>query len=164
MISKDFKQSILNELETGKTMEEILAFIADTANEIEDERASESAKRERIKLLAKGEANVGFLLDMSPWRENETTEEILGELLAAYVLNSDTFAQKEPYDEAEVEKIVEACRNHVKSFPSIVYFSCNIADMYKDAVSAIPSRDNVKLSIKDSSTTLSNFLREHGLL
>lgn len=164
MISNDFKQTILKELETGKTMEEVLALIADTANEIEDERASKNAQRDRIKLIAKGEANVESLIDMCPWHENETTEEILGELLATYVLNSDTFTQKEPYDVAEVEQIVEACRNHVKSLPSIVYFSCNIADMYSSAVSAIPSSKNVKISVKDSASTLSNFLREHGLL
>ena len=164
MISNDFKQTILKELETGKTMEEVLALIADTANEIEDERASKNAQRDRIKLIAKGEANVESLIDMCPWGDNETTEDILGELLATYVLRSNTFSKKEPYDVAEVEQIVEACRKHVKSLPFIVYFSCNIADMYSSAVSAIPSFEDAKVSIKDSSNTLSNFLREHGLL
>ena len=164
MISNDFKQTILKELETGKTMEEVLALIADTANEIEDERASKNAQRDRIKLIAKGEANVESLIDMCPWHENEKTEEILGELLATYVLNSDTFSKKKLYDVAEVEKIVKACRDHIKSLPSIICFACNIADMYNNAVNAIPSCEDVAISIKDSSNTLSNFLREHGLL
>lgn len=169
MNSKEIEQAILNKLQSGEKMEDILEEIAATANKINAQREAEAATEKKYELIKKGP--MAYLKQLQ-WDETAVTEDVLGEILAAYLLTTKEVSSRFTSTE-DLAELVKVCRSHIKGLPTVTIFAKEAADLFvknidlgeaEYAVSATPAILKPKCSDRDDFDVVKCFLKDNGLL
>ena len=169
MNSKEIEQAILNKLQSGEKMEDILEEIAATANKINAQREAEAATEKKYELIRKGP--MAYLKQLQ-WDESAVTEDVLGEILAAYLLTTKEVSSRFTSTE-DLAELVKVCRSHIKGLPTVIIFAKEAADLFvknidlgeaECAVSATPAILKPKHSNKGDFDIVKCFLKDNGLL
>lgn len=169
MNSKEIEQAILNKLQSGEKMEDILEEIAETANKINAQRAAEAATEKKYELIRKGPNEY---LKQLQWDETAVTEDVLSEILVAYLLTTKEISSRFTSTE-DLAELINVCRSHVKGLPTIIIFAKEAADLFIKgidlgpadyAVTATPAILKPKCSDRDDFDVVKCFLKDNGLL
>ena len=169
MNSKEIEQAILNKLQSGEKMEDILEEIAATANKINAQRVAEAATEKKYELIRKGPNEY---LKQLQWDETAVTEDILGEIIAAYLLGHKDIAATCKNTE-DIKELVHVCQKHLESLPFLISAAKKAADLFIENFSASaeksihisgPAEKSPKIVGKDDFDIIEHFLKDNGLL
>ena len=167
MNSKEIEQAILNKLQSGEKMEDILEEIAATANKINAQREAEAATEKKYELIRKGP--MAYLKQLQ-WDETAVTEDVLCDILASYLLTTKEVSSSFKNTD-DIAELLEICHQHIQVLPTIINFAKEAADLLTKnigeaeyAVSATPAILKPKCSHKDDFDVVKCFLKDNGLL
>lgn len=151
MNSKDFKTLILDRMSKGETMEDILASITATANEIEAEKAKEKSNREVKEVLMGGTAQL--IHDLAAEAQPLTERDLMLITMAWLCENTNLMdTLPEDYDFAEaLDKEATELNDMLAGL-----------DMIAEILA--PKKDEPKVQVKVSCDPFIDFFKKNGIM